>query len=136
MKLKLDKEVQDVVDAVAALPDNGTTDLVMWEPHSLLSKFQKSLESRKDSKDLPAKQYAKLRRQLSFLYEFVHICSNLDSTQTDIKAAQYARLIRLFKDVKSGELLKDVLLTRMALRYGVVYLSDQEIQSLIAGNKI
>lgn len=134
MKLKFDQEVQDVIDIVAALPEVETFTVATSAAGNAIGAFEKSINAGRDSKKLPMKHYARLRRQLSFMYEFVLIASGpADKPHND--AQRYNLLVKMFKDIKSGAILKEAFLVKLALRYGVVHLSDHEIQSLIAGNK-
>lgn len=145
MKLKFEKEVQSIIDAVAALPATTTDETVLRKPMEFISEFDRSLIKRREKKTISVKEWAKLRRQLSFLFLFVKAASNdaekavMASTDemraTFKKQEAYRSLVKVLKDIHRGELLKSPPFIRIALNYGVVYLSDQEIKNLVEQNK-
>lgn len=162
MKFKFTPEVQKIIDAIAKLPDEAYKNEALWEPMRLIGDLEKYLigKTDKDGKKIPSKEWAKLRRQLSFLYGLVKIATDAEavgrvatqtlSKMTNMKVFQmpppedvneiakigvYRFLVKLVKDVHSGKALEDKLRVRMALNYGVLQLSDHEIDGLIERNK-
>ena len=163
MKFKFAPEVQKIVDAIALLPDVTDINEVLWEPMRLIGDLDKYLKhnKNKDGKKIPSKEWAMLRRQLSFLYGLVKLATDAElagrvatqalSNMTNmkvfqmpspedlnelIKRHQYDFLLKLVKEIHNGEALKDKHRVRMALNFGVLQLSDHEIEGLIERNKV
>ena len=139
MKLKFEKEVADIVNLISQLPDVATEEEDLNKPRNFISVFDKDLIKPKNGKLLPTKHWAKLRRQLSFLYEFVYIASTESKKLQDPKSSlekEYQILVKSMKDIHTGKALQNPGFIKIALSYGVLYLSDFEVQGLIDGNKI
>jgi hypothetical protein len=143
MKLKFEKVVQDVINAVALLPDTATDKEDLNKPMNLIAAFERQLQS---SKEMPTKQWSGLRRQLSFLFEMYFI-SNTAAKElasgklgnSNIKAVEeetYRLLVSVIKEIHNNKALENVRIIRIGLKYGIIRLSDHEIQKLIDNNKI
>lgn len=160
MKFKFAPEVQKIIDTVATLPDEASVDEVLWQPMQLIGELDKYLlhNKDKDGKKIPSKEWAKLRRQLSFLYGLVRLASAAEAMgrvgsdamakimnmrvtvpmdQNELtKREQYRMLVKMVKQIHSGKALEDKHRVRMALNFGVLQLSDHEIDGLIERNKV
>lgn len=162
MKYKFAPQVLEIIDAIAALPDTPVdmTAATLDQPQRLISGFEKWLRERKNDKQFAGKEWAKLRRQLSFLYESVLIAmqakpkrpSNvkpehnavmnrtefvLETQQSEADdGVMYREIVKFIKNVHSGQALQTIAGVQMGMKYGVVHLSDHEIQGLIDRNKV
>lgn len=142
MKLKFEKEVQDVVDAIALLPDTATETFdAVWKPNGIIGELDRTLVRQRDEKTLALKRWTKLRRQLSFLYEIVLMSVHAGKKISEIdneasKQESYRFLVKVIKKIKAGTALDHPTFVRLGLGYGVVHLSDHEIQQLIDNNKV
>lgn len=158
MKFKFAPQIQKIIDDIAKLPDEGTTDEVLWQPMQLIGDMDRYLKYNKgaDGKKIPSKEWAKLRRQLSFMYGLVLLANGAeavgrvgaqamadamkfkmpapDDVNELIKREQYRFLVKLVKELNNGVALKDNHRVRMALNFGVLQLSDHEIDGLIERN--
>lgn len=137
MKLKFEKEVEDILNSFSQLPDTATEEEDLNKPFKIISTFDKKLLKQKNENTLPTKQWVKLRRQLSFLYEIVVLTPTESKKLVDpklISEKEYQLLVKSLKDIQSNKALQNPGFIKIALRYGIVYLSDFEIQSLIDNN--
>lgn len=147
MKLKFDKEVDQVINAIAGLPDEVTTDEVRNKPVTLVRELEEKIKYQLNTKQMPSKQHAKIRRQISFLWEHLLMVRkaimaneglnpNLQSDRNKPinEFNVYKLFVKSIKNIKSEEGLKTLGLIRVGLKYGVVFLSDHEIQGLIDRN--
>lgn len=147
MKLKFDKEVDQVINAIAGLPDEVTTDEVRNKPFTLVRELEEKIKYQLNTKQMPSKQHAKIRRQISFLWEHLLMVRkaimaneglnpNLQSDRNKPinEFNVYKLFVKSIKNIKSEEGLKTLGLIRVGLKYGVVFLSDHEIQGLIDRN--
>jgi len=149
MKLKFAQEIQTLIDNIAALPDTASTDEELNRPNKLITDFENSLLKQQNNREISTKQYAKLRRQVSYLWEFLKAArdtalknQNITIEQLNRNKAQpdkrdvYRHFVTHIKLVENGEVLKHVTYVKHALRYGVLQLSDYEVHNLINGNKV
>lgn len=141
MKLKFEDEVQKVVDAVAQLPDTVTESEDLGKASKIIGEFDRTLIRHREDKTLAMKRWVKLRRQLSFLFEIVLMSGQAGKKVSEVendasKQESYRFLVKVFKKIKAGTALDHPAIVRIGLGYGVVYLSDHEIQQLIDNNKV
>lgn len=146
MKLKFDKEVEDIINAIAALPDTATEKADIDKAFVGIHSFDRSLIERKAPKAMSVKEWARLRRQLSFMFELLFTAVNAGKTATGLeihdvenelsKQETYRFLVKAIKGIASGKALEEPSFVRIAMGYGVVRLSDHEIKLLIDNNKI
>jgi hypothetical protein len=145
MKLKFDNDLQNVINDISNLPDTTTDVDVLNVPVNMVAAFETLIQNKKDKKLLPVKQWVILRRQISFLFELLRAAqtaAEIDPTRPsnlitqEKKEAFYKFFVKGIKDLKTGKAIKNVVFVRMGLRYGIIRLSDHEIQKLIDNNKI
>ena len=156
MKFKFSEEVQKVIDELAVLPPKVDSIEMTRLPMKLIGTFEKELIKGWNEKKIPMKQWAKLRRQLSFLYEIIYFaeklftnklakeviqCISKGQTFTDPDESKkpfmmYEITTAFARDLKNGNLLKEAPIVRIAMRYGIIHLSDHEIEGLIERNKV
>jgi len=141
MKLKFEKETQDVINAIAQLPDEAGSPAGLAKPNQLIGVFDKVILGDKANRNAPSKHWAKLRRQLSFLYEIVNIgaIAGKKVSQTGGEESlkeSYRMIVTICKKIVAGTSLDHPMFVRLALSYGVLHLSDHEIQKLIDGNNV
>jgi hypothetical protein len=145
MKLKFDEEVQAVISAIVQLPDTETDEELLSKPSNLIADFDRHLIRQRDTKAMAMKKWVKLRRQLSFLFEFVYGAFDAGKKLRDPAAPNvetqagkeetYRVLVHSIKGIVDGRLLRNPGMVRLAMGYGVLYLSDHEIKLLIENNK-
>lgn len=159
MKFKFAPEVQKIINTIAALPDETGEGDEWFDPMTAISELDKYLlhNKDKDGKKIPSKEWAKLRRQLSFLYGLVKLATDAEAlgrvgaetmgkmmnfrmpnpvdTNVLIRQGQYRILVKLIKEIHNDKALEDKHRVRMALNFGVLQLSDHEIEGLIERNK-
>lgn len=131
MKLKFTDISNAVIEKVCQLPWHAESDEDIDGILSIINKETLDIKHRKE-KAIGGKRWAVVRREMSFFYGIVAM---FDEKIPD-KRFRYARVVSMFKDIKSGEVLKIVPFVRLAMGYGVVRLSDTEIEHLIKFNKI
>ena len=158
MKFKFESRVQEVIDEIAKLPDETHDTEKVEDPLRIVGTLDSFLKANKNSPSLPSKQWVVLRRQLSFLYGLYHLALMADrtehmvaanATKTDLlksmriiptqelsKVNVYRFFVKLVKELTNGKAIADPHRVRMAANFGVLYLSDHEIQGLIDRNKV
>ena len=149
MKLKFVKEIEHVILAIAALPVEAETEEIRKKPTKLIRELEQEIRSQFNTGQLPSKQHAVIRRQISYIWEILHAVQvsqmrlqGLDpNVRSDLnKPLDQSNIYKVFvstvKDIKTEKVLQYTAMIKMALRYGVLYLSDYEIQNLIDCNKI
>jgi hypothetical protein len=154
MKLKFEEEVQAIINAIAQLPNTAENDHALMAPLTIIGPLDRKLIKSKNDKTYPMKQWAKLRRQVSFLYEIVNMGAIAGKKIADeqgfpsqkegnrlieseaAKKESYRFMVLVFKKVANGTALERPEFVRIALNYGVLHLSDYEIQKLIDGNNV
>lgn len=130
MKLKFTDISNSVIERVCQLPDAATSDKDLDGILSIIN--EETLDIKRKEKDIGGKRWAVVRREMSFFYGLIAIFED----EIPDKCLHYRRVISVFKDVKSGEILKVVPFVRFAMDYGIIRLSDTEIEHLIKFNKI
>jgi len=159
MKLKFTKDAQAVIDEIAKLPTQTLDPELAGRPHQVINEYDSKV--RGDLKKFPSpnmKEWSRERRQVSFFFEFVRIANEreterlkqlhpnpdpvkqLISTKVPETAYLdrqnlYSTIVTFFRDLKSEKLLEDPYFVKLALGYGIVYLSDKEVQHLIELNE-
>lgn len=141
MKLKFEPQVQLLISDIAALPDTAESDEALRQPGSIISELNRNLMDNKGNKKFPTKIWAKLRRQLSFLYDLIFMADKAGRKFGELhspamKQESYRFLVKVCKKIVDGTALERPEFVRIALTYGVLYLSDHEIQKLIDDNKV
>lgn len=129
MKLKFSEECKEVIAKLRALPESATSSANYVEPMRIIREFDKKLKAEK----VKGKQWAKNRRELSFLYQLIVSLGNNDLR---FNAETYSNFLTFISDMESGKLLKSTPFIRIALSYGILRLSDHEIEQLIKNNKV
>lgn len=126
MKLKFTTNIDNLINTLCQFPD--TTEL-----STDLNKFIRVISNYTDElrkHEIKDKIWVKTRREASFLYSFIYSIHEKD--KDPIK--QYSLIVKAVKEIQSEEILKDIPFIRLAMSYGVVRLSDNEIHHLIRYN--
>jgi hypothetical protein len=149
MKFKFDKEVFQVIQAICALPETATSKEDYLRPKLLINRLEDKIKQQLDSKQIGLKHFSMVKWQISFLWAIVFVCQKAamkkEGLNPDLKEDQskpidefyaYALFVDIVKKIKSNEELKNPSIVRLGLKYGIIFLSDFEIQALIDGNRI
>lgn len=127
MKLKLTAETNTLINDIVNTADTVSYDAAI----KLIRTYEKDLKA----KDLPAKQYAKLRRELSFVYELMRLSYTRNNGDNSLVLSESVFIQRI-RDLHSADFLKSVSNVQLALQYGALQLSDYEIGLLISNNNV
>lgn len=149
MKLKFVEQIQAVIDAIALLPNEVDTVAELKIPFNLIAKVDADARNQKDKNLLPVTKWVKIRSQLSFIYKVGNYAHALDpnvisecfiqnSAEKNIDNQQdhYTFLVKSIKRIKSNRALENEAFVKIALEYGVIYLSNFEVSNLIRSNVV
>ena len=148
MKFKFDSEIKNVISEIAKLPSETQDGEISPMPSILINQVNNKIKKLYTDKQIPDKQYAKIRRQISFLFELLYKANRIqekiqypDQSPVDRrtlkldKFAIYKLFMKDLKDIVSEKALESVVILRLGFYYGVVFLSDYEIEKLIKNNR-
>lgn len=127
MKLKFSAYGEEVIKNISAMPEVSSNEQDFDKPFEEIRKLDRKLQA----EQIKGKHWAKIRRELSFFFSFQHAAEK----RTEDKALRYTETIKCFKAMKNGNALKSIPFIRTAMSYGVLNLSDFEIEQLIKCNK-
>lgn len=149
MKFKFDSEIKKVISEIAKLPSETQDREISPMPSILINEVNNKIKKLHADKQMPDKQYAKIRRQISFLFELLYKANRIqekvqypDQSPADKRSlkldkfAIYKLFMKDLKDIESEKALESIVVLRLGFYYGVVYLSDYEIEKLIEINKV
>lgn len=138
MKYTFLSQAAAVIETISQIDVSKLSDDELKACTKPISDLQDQLQEGLVSKKLSKKHYAKLRRQLSFIHEYVYTADvtsrYLRGTDKQLRR-QMEILVSLLKNVQSGEALTNIDNVKLGLSYGVIHLSDFEIKKLIEMNK-
>lgn len=149
MKFQFTDEGQAVIDAIAIM-DDETDDLTIARfPEQIIQGFSNSVEHRlMFDKTLNKNKRFYLKQERNFFIHFlnnyakaiqkkyVDIHHNVIAAHPGQQKEYYKTLVKLYKELKTGQALKDAGFVAMAMRYQLIYLSKHEIQGLIDRNTV
>ncbi len=126
MKLKFTESALHIIEAIAALPLECTNNKDILKPITIIMDFDKKLFIERHKNKL----WAMKRLQLGFFIE----CRNIAYKNKTSPEHGYTSLIKMFRSILSGDALTYPYIVKRGLVYGVIVLTDNEIQGLIDSN--
>lgn len=149
MKLKFDSEILNVINIIASLPEEVNDIESRKNAARPVRDLETKIKYQLENKQIPSKHHAKIRRQVSYLWEILYMERILELRRHGIESTSistsnsnvdenriYKNFIARIKTIKSQEALKSFDMIKMSLKYGVLFLSDHEIEGLIERNEV
>lgn len=128
MKLKFTSNSIAIIQQLCELPDTAESDKDIDKIFAIINNSSDQLRQI----EIKDKIWVKNRREISFFWSLVKTLED----KIPNKIEQYSKTMLAIKDIQSGKLLTHIPFIRLAMSYGILRLSDTEIEHLIRYNKV
>lgn len=137
MKFNFHAKVKNIISEIASYEKEQLIQDPKIDFLGIINKLSKETDERRFKKELGNKEHNLIKRQLSFLYALWHPLLKIEDSYKE-KAATDAKInfLKAIKNIESEEALKNVFVVKVSILYGVLKLSNFEINKLIELNTI
>lgn len=150
MQFNFDQEIISLINEISEISEKTAETKLLMKPLRMIKNLENKINKQKDSKVISPKKWTRIRRQVSWMFEFINptevslscpayvpVKTQVEDTNSDghrIVINNMRRMIKIMSEIKNNQGMNNYYTLFVSLRYGVVTLDDSEIKLLIANN--
>lgn len=149
MQFNFDQEISNLIKDIAEISETTPEIKLLMKPLRMIKNLENKINKQKDSKVISPKKWTRIRRQISWIFEFINPTEvslscpaykpqkePIDKTDNGHRLVtnNMRRMIKVMSDIAANKGLNDYYVLYVSLRYGIATLDDSEIKLLIANN--